>query len=159
MDGVLPSVRSPIFAVIGPPAEISAGALVDAVRRFYVEAVQSSDLEKALGAMNSGVDFKDWPIKPGLAEVLFCRAFREFWAGDEIETIAKDRENLEVAILVKRYDLTLSQSAEARLSVCQTLSDPRFWYEELRRRFLMLDIFPANHARFGITWELCKSGT
>lgn len=159
LDGALPSGRSPVFAVVGPPSEKTFAELEAATTLFYSDAVLSGNLESALLAMNGGAPFKDWTMRPGLAEIAFCRAFRSLWQSSEMKAIRHDREITEVGILTQMYALSPLQSASARLKLREILSDPRFWYDELKQRAMMTDIFPENRKRSGLTYTKCAPAT
>lgn len=72
---LMPSDRALLFMLIGPPENVSAEALLNSTRDFYTALVEHLDLNEALEAMNGHLPFKQWPIKPATAEILFCAFF------------------------------------------------------------------------------------
>jgi hypothetical protein len=76
MYSLMPSERAPLNMLIAPSEVITAGEIFEATRRFYDGLVAHLDLNEALQAMNEGLDYPQWRMKPGTAEILFCRVFR-----------------------------------------------------------------------------------
>ena len=152
---LMPSDRAPVFMLVGPPEPMTAGALLDATRRFYKALMSLFDVNQALEAMNVGLTFSQWPIRPATAEILYCRVFRryieELGSGDAL----KDRENRLVADIARSQSLNVVQSASLRLEVRRDLADHRTAYDRYRAKFLMLDLFPKDAQRFGLTYDLC----
>jgi hypothetical protein len=161
---LMPSDRSPVCVVIGPPSTMTAQDLLDAAKRFYstlFAALSVGDaedggnrLDDAYRAMNEGRDYSDWAVKPGYAEILFCRVFREYMAL-RTEAVRKDKENEMVATIAKRDGLDLRQTAILRERIRADLADFRGQFDRLRETFLMLDLFPENAGRFGLTFDKC----
>lgn len=152
---MMPTERAPVFMVVGPPDEIPVGKLEDANKRFYRRMVETFDLNRALEAMNDGKPFADWVIKPATAEILFCRAFRTYVKNLGTSASLAERENRIVADVVRARQLDAVQSAALRLQVRKHITDHAWWYNHLRRPFLMLDLFPKNAYKFGLTYEKC----
>jgi hypothetical protein len=156
---LMPSDRAPLFMLIGPPEDASPDGLLNATRNFYAALVEQLDMNEALEAMNDHRPFEEWTIKPATAEILFCRVFRmyvaEAGAGEKLQA----RENELVAAIARRRDLDVLQTAGVRAEVRLDLSDHRSAYDRLRRTFLMLDVFPENEERFGLSFERCFKGT
>jgi hypothetical protein len=152
---LMPSDRAPLFMLIGPPENASPDALLNATRKFYGALVEHLDLNEALEAMNDHLPFKQWTIRPATAEILFCRVFRmyvnEVGVGEKLQA----RENELVARIARRRSLDVLQTADVRAEVRADLSDHRSAYERLRKTFLMLDMYPENEERFGLTYERC----
>ena len=152
---LMPSDRAPVFMLVGPPAPMKAGDLLDATRRFYTALMSEFDVNRALDAMNEGLSYAEWPLKPATAEILYCRVFREYLADFASESSLQDRENQLVAQLDSSRGLSLLEAAALRLEVRRDLKDHRGAYERHRQRFLMLDLFPDDQGRFGLTYDLC----
>jgi hypothetical protein len=151
----MPSDRAPVFALVGPPEVIAAGAIEEATKRFYRAMLTDFDLNRALEAMNDHADFAKWPIRPATAEILFCRVFRFYLADYATPEGLQDRENEMVANMVRTHNLDLIQAAQFRQFIRGHLHDHEALYNVLRRPFLMLDLFPENESRFGLTYKDC----
>lgn len=134
---------------------MAAGDLLNATRRFYEALVSLFDVNRALQAMNDQLPFAQWLIRPGTAEILYCRVFRQYLeelgSGDAL----RDRENRLVANISRARSLSVLDSAALRLEVRRDLADHRAAYDRYREKFLMLDLFPADKDRFGLTFDLC----
>lgn len=152
---LMPSDRAPAFMVIGPPDPMTAAELLGATRRFYDTLVSALDLNEALEAMNDQLPFAQWRIRPGTAEILYCRVFRQYL--DQLGSLdaLRARENEIVANISRRRSLTVLGSATVRMEVRRDLADHRAAYDRHRDTFLMLDLFPADRERFGLTFDLC----
>ncbi len=103
---LMPADRAPVFAVIGPTTTLTAAEIDAATRRFYRALLTSFMLDDALLAMNDGRDFDEWRIKPGTAEILFCRVFREYARELAGADQLRYRENELVASIARRRDST-----------------------------------------------------
>ena len=152
---LMPSDRAPVVMLIGPSESMSGEALLQATRRFYAALVEHLDFNRALEAMNEHLPFRDWPIRPATSEILFCRVFRKYL--EEFATVdaLKERENELIADMARTRNLNVLQTAALRASLRPQLADQRWWYDHFRESFLMLDLFPENRARFGLTYDLC----
>jgi hypothetical protein len=151
----MPSDRAPVFMLVGPPDDISAAALLTATGRFYESLFAELDFNKGLEAMNKQLAFEDWPVRPATAEILFCRVFRMYLDEFGSQSAIQDRENELVASLARQRNLDLMQTTRLRMDIRADLSDHRRLYDRLRETFLMLDLFPENRSRFGLTYDKC----
>jgi hypothetical protein len=152
---LMPNDRAPVFMLVGPPDNLSAAAIQDATKRFYHTLVRKWELKDALSSMNEEQPFEQWPIRPATAEILFCRVFRYYMEELETGRTIQDRENKLVADVARARGLTVLDTAALRVDVRRWLTDHAEWYERLRRSFLMIDLFPENAARFGLTYAKC----
>lgn len=152
---LMPSDRAPVFALVGPPGLLSAGEIEDATKRFYRALVARLDWNAAMAAMNDGRDFGEWTLRPATAEVLFCRVFREYQAAMVGGESGNARINELVAAIVRERGLDVVGSAIVREDVRRIMENGPFWYEHLRTPFLMLDLFPENRGRFGLSYDRC----
>jgi hypothetical protein len=152
---LMPNDRAPVFMLIGPPDAVSGAAIQGTTKRFYSTLVTKWDLNDALNSMNEGQLFAQWPIRPATAEILFCRVFRYYMQDLASGRTLQDRENKLVADIARANNLTVVDTAILRVEVRQRLTDHAWWYEHLRRTFLMIDLFPENAARFGLTYAKC----
>jgi hypothetical protein len=152
---LMPSDRAPVFMLVGPPDDMTAAALLSASSGFYESLFAELDVNKGLVAMNKQLDFKDWPVRPATAEILFCRVFRLYLKELGSNSALQERENELVARFARQKSLDVMQTAELRLALRADLSEHRQAYNRLRETFLMLDLFPDNRARFGLTYDKC----
>jgi hypothetical protein len=154
MYSLTSSDRAALLMLIAPPDSMTHAAILSATKRFYEAVVARLDLTDGLQEMNEHAPYDEWPIKPGLSEILFCRMFRSHLEGLTPE-IVSDEENRRVADTARKRDLDLTRTAVLRQAVRRDLLDHRARYNRLRRRFLMLDLYPENEEKFGLTYEKC----
>lgn len=154
-----PTGRAPAWGIIGPNDEIEAGDLYDASKAFYETLFSTTDLRAAVGAMNPGKPYEHWTIRIQTAELLFCRLFRIYMT--EIATAEKDNERATriLARIAPQLGLDDRRKESARARLKEFLRNHRFWFDRLRRTFLMLDDFPNNSKRFPLTFDECTKGT
>jgi hypothetical protein len=152
---LMPSDRAPVFMLIGPPDNLVALDVQAGTTRFYSELFRTWDLNAALTAMNEGRPYEDWFIKPATAEILFCRVFRYYMQDLDAGRSLEERENKLVAEIARERGLTVLETADLRLRIRSHLTDHEWWYSELRRSFLLLDDFPENRSRFGLSYKQC----
>jgi hypothetical protein len=155
MYSLMPSDRAPLFMLVAPPGPMTGQALFNATRDFYKALFGALDINSGLEAMNPDIDFKDWPIRPATAEILFCRVFRLYV--DELgggQALA-ERENEIVAQVARHRLLDVRDTAIVRESVRSDLRDHRAEYDRMRQQFLMLDLVPENRPRFGLSFDKC----
>ncbi|MFN8582684.1 MAG: hypothetical protein U0163_17120 [Gemmatimonadaceae bacterium] len=141
MYSLTPSDRAPLFMLVAPPGPMSGQALFDATRAFYGALFGALDVNSGLEAMNSGMDFKDWPIRPATAEILFCRVFRRFVEELGTGQALSNRENEIVARMALARRLDVRDTAILRESLLRDSRDYRSAYDRLRERFLILISF------------------
>jgi hypothetical protein len=151
---LMPSERAPVNMLVAPTSDMKAGVILDASKRFYEALVTHLDINEALLAANEGRDFDDWTIKPGTAEILFCRVYRMYVDGLTRDELHR-RENQTVADVALARGLDVRQTAILREQVKRDLRDHPRNYDRMRKRFLMLDLFPQNAPKFGLTYEKC----
>jgi hypothetical protein len=152
---LMPSDRAPVNMVIGPVNAMSAGELLNATRKFYRSLFAELDLNKALEAMNLGRPYDEWSIKPGTAEILFCRVFRQYVAELGNPESVRRRSNAIVAQTIGDAQVDPTQVDRLHRKVVAELTDHRQQFDHYRRTFLMLDLFPDDADRFGLSYDLC----
>lgn len=154
-----PAGRAPVCMLIGPPASMSAGELLDRMKLFYTALIPQLNLNAGLSAANHDAAYESWRIKPATAEILFCRVFRTMIESEGSEAQVEDQVNDQLANLVRRHGFTVEDTARMRPALRARISDHRGLYDRLRETFLMLDIFPENAERFGLSYDLCFKNT
>lgn len=152
---LMPSARAPVMMLVGPPATMTAAELLDATTRFYDSLMVHFDVNRALEAMNEHRPFEEWPIRPATAEILFCRVFRMYMSAYDPPAARAARVNALLARLEARRTAGPLDKAALAIAVDLRLNNHRVEYERIRRRFLMLDLFPADVTRFGLTYDVC----
>jgi hypothetical protein len=156
---LMPSDRAPVNMVIGPVGPMRADHLLVATRKFYAALYSELDLRKALAAMNDGKPYESWLIKPGLAEILFCRVFRQYVAELCTPEMLERRQDEIVTQVIGGRIVEPGQVRHLRESVRSDLRDFRRLYDRFKHTFMMMDLFPDDSARFELTYERCFSAT
>lgn len=159
MSSILrPTDRAPAFGIIGTDEDdISAGDLYSAMKRFYGELLSSLDLRRALDEANEHAPLADSRFWLQGAELLLCRVFAHYMS--EVEGIGAQAERVSrlVADIARIRDLDVTETMQLRDELTQTINDHASWFEWYRSRFLMLDLFPENDARFPLRYDDCKT--
>jgi hypothetical protein len=162
LHALLPADRAPLFMLVGPRGDMTHAQLLEATSRFYEALVEAllagEDINGALNAMNNGLDYDQWLLRPYTAEILCCRAFRQFLEQETPEE-RSEYEDKVVAEVAREQNLDVLQAAALRQRVRLDLLDREAHYDRIRETFLMLDLFPENRPHFGLTFERCIEGT
>jgi hypothetical protein len=154
MAALTSSDRAALLMLVAPPKDMTHAAILSATKRFYEAIVARLDLNDGLEAMNEHRPYADWPIKPGLSEILLWRHFRSHLEGLTPEIVSAET-NSRVANIARQRNLDLRDTAVVREDVRRFLLDHPARYDRLRRMFLMLDLYPENEWKFGLTYEKC----
>jgi hypothetical protein len=152
---LMPSDRAPVMMLVGPPDAMTAAELLEATRRFYHSLMSEFDMNHALEAMNDHRAFADWKIRPATAEILFCRVFRQYLAEQATPEALTARENALVATVIDGRPRRALDMAALRIAIRLDLANHRAAYDGHRHTFLMLDLFPGDQTRFGLTYDRC----
>jgi len=152
---MMPAERAPVAFVVGPADDISGDDLRDGMKRFYSSLISSLSYSEALFAANLGLPHEQRLIRSASAEIFFCRVFRQYLIELADAPNLQSRENSLVAQITRLNSLDVIQSGHLRLQIRSDLADHRAQYDRMRSRYLMLDLFPHNERRFGMTYDLC----
>jgi hypothetical protein len=144
---------SPVWASIGPSKEVWDTDLEVGMMAFYQELLTSLDGLKALRELNGHLPISDWEYRFRPAELLFHVAFEQYIEEYTTPKALLDRENDIVATIVRRSGYDLLAGMRARSGLQTRLLNHLPAYERLRETFLMLDRFPENADRFGMTYD------
>jgi hypothetical protein len=150
-----PLDRSPVWGVLGASEIAKAGNLYGAMTRFYGELLESLNFSSALEAMNEQRDIDEWKYDFSSAELIFCHIFQYYMRDLETGETQEQRVNRIVAEIARVKRLDVVQTMKLRSDISANLSNHEWWFNYYRTRFLMLDLFPQNSARFGFTFEQC----
>ena len=154
-DILRPIDRSPAWAILGPPDRVSAGSVFDAAADFYSALFSGQDLDSALRAMNATSAIPDWDYRLQIADLLFCLVFRTYLDLFSTEESREDRVSRLVVEFAREHSMDVLETAKFRQLAREQMNDDQFWYQRYKERFLYLDMFPQNSARFGIDFTNC----
>ena len=145
--------------LIGPNRKMTAGEMSAACLAFYRTVLGQMNGDAGIKAMNDAVNTtKDtfWMIS---AETAFKVVFKNF-----LETLCaphaiEERLDRITANVVTRRrieglpDLFSKDLERLRKLTREKLSDQRGRFEEMRREFFYIDLYPENDRRFDVTFE------
>ncbi|MGE0400241.1 MAG: hypothetical protein AB7T06_26230 [Kofleriaceae bacterium] len=150
---------APFWAVIGPSTSEHPVVLFPAFEAFYATLLDDLDGGKAVGALFNAAAAKgkhSFSVLHG--ERLFANAFRRYVA----EQCNPDAIERRVAAIIDegkrraaagRATVTEATWVELESTIKRRMADSRPAFEEYRRRFFMIDVWPENAERFPLTYE------
>ena len=145
--------------LLGPNRKVSARELSDACLAFYRTALRQLNGDSAIKAMNDAVDTTKetfWTISP---ETAFKVVFKNFIETQCTPQAIEERLNrIEVNGLAQRRaaglpDMFAKDIERARKLAREKLCDHRGRFEEMRREFFYINLYPENDQRFDIKFE------
>jgi hypothetical protein len=151
-----PTDRAPAFGVVGTEKSVKAGALFEAMKAFYGKLLSGAhDLRDALAEANNNRPMPKWRFKMEGAEIMLCRVFSHYVEEIATEATQTERVSRIVADIARSKQLDVVQTMQLRAEVREAMDDHRQWFDHYRSHFLMLDLFPANAARFRLQYADC----
>jgi len=152
-----PTDRTPAFGVVGAHETLEAGALLDAMKRFYGALLgPGHDLRAALDEANGQRPFADWTFKMEGAELMLCRVFEHYVQEVATESTQVERVSRMVADVARIKNLDVLRTMRLRAELREAIDDHGRWFDLYRTRFLMLDLFPFNAPRFLLRYPDCQ---
>jgi hypothetical protein len=118
---------------------------------FYREFLRSLDLNRALIALRDADNSNPSTWKMQTAEVFFAYMFGEYLNQRNSPEQLRQREDDYMATLILRGHV--SQPGKTRRLIRQILHDFHADFDRMKKRFLMLDLFPENAPRFPLTYD------
>ena len=145
-----PIARSPFFALLGPNRQVQPGEIVRGMRAFYRCLLEDKDGPRAMQMMNNIVDPDKTTFAIFNCEQLFRYVWEDYFASatDEKWIAARVEENIESA--KAKRPRSESELAELRVYLRNYILDHPARFEESRRHFFMIDLYPENDARFNL---------
>jgi hypothetical protein len=145
-----PADRAPFFALMGPKRRVTPGEVVRGMRTFYKKILVDNDGLSAISAMNAIVDQNEDVFRAFNCEDLFKMVWDGYLADAEDEAWINAR--VEDAVAQEHAKgRTGPQLESVRVYMRHYIQDHPARFEESRRKFFMIDVFPANDARFNLT--------
>jgi hypothetical protein len=155
---VMPRRRAPFWGLVAPNGPVTAGRLLSGMRAFYDELLSSQDGSKAVEALNLAGAEEDPTVayKWRSAEGVFRDYYREIIRS---RSSARARQEATEKKLSEVMATTLGRRAglaKARRIVKHAAkAAPEKAFPRVRDRYLMLDDFPGERARFTLLYEQC----
>lgn len=158
-----PDRRAAAFrGLIGPNRQVSAKEMVDSCTAFYRTVFGRSNGDEALKAMNDAIDSAKetfWTISAETAfKVIYQRYLKIQCTPESMEKrVATIVENLGARYRAEGRGGRFNWETERdRQAAHQFLGDHRARFEEMRREFFFLDLYPENTERFDFTFDECQ---
>ena len=148
-------LRAPAWGIVGPKKGIKSDVLYSRLESFYRVLLEKRDLTEALERINPSLPYDRWTINVVPAEVLFCQAFRRLISNPSKSAAYGPNVNEMVAKFAPALGMDVTKTAALRDMIVSRFGDNRFWFEQTRRRYLMLDLFAENESRFNLTYDQC----
>jgi hypothetical protein len=145
-----PMARSPFMALIGPKRAVKPGEVVRAVRGFYQGIFEHRDGTRAMQLMNSLVDPDRITFDVFNVEQLFRDVWEYYLADASTEERISERVEQATARAVLKRERTSTELENFRRYMRSYILDHPARFEESRRHFFMVDLFPENDARFNL---------
>lgn len=155
-----PVGRAPFLVLLGPNDPIGPGLLAKVMQRFYHRLLVDRDGNQAMRDLNPDRDAPLFSIVN--AEQLFRAVFAEFLRTESSE--GAEQRRLERVFRAACDRLRQAHGghglfAEEKRMIWENLLrvsfDLRQHFEERRRHYFMIDLFPQNEVRFAVSFEDC----
>ena len=148
--------------LIGPNRPVSGKEMADGCTAFYRTVFGRLNGDEALKAMNDAVDLNKETFWIVSAETVFKTVYQHYLEtkctsesmGKRIATID---DNLRARYRAEGRGGRFNWEIERDRQVArQCLGDHRARFEEMRREFFFLDLYPENTERFDFTFDECQ---
>jgi hypothetical protein len=147
--------------LIGPNRPVKAREMAAACMAFYRTVFSGFEGDAAVKAMNDAVGSAKETFLVLSAEWAFKAVYRGFLGElGNPETTEKRVEEIEAKEIARRRaeglpDMFMRDKQRARNLTREYLSDHAARFEEMRREFFFIDLYPENEARFDVKIEDC----
>ena len=138
------------FALLGPNREVTPGEVVRGMRAFYRKVILDRDGLRAMDAMNNIVDPDKETFRIYNCEQLFRDVWGWYLEGTSTEEHIAPRIDEAEARAQAERPRTPAEIAHLRAYMRDYILDYQARFEESRRHFFMIDLYPHNHARFNL---------
>lgn len=152
-----PMERSPFLFLVGPNRIVSPGEVVRGMRAFYQGIFRHKDGTRAMQMLNSIVD----PDRATFAIFTAEKLFRDVWDTyfEMTSTETQIAARVERAVAVAQRSQSPAELARFRASMRDYILDYEARFEESRRHFFFVDLYPANDARFNLVLQPAESSS
>jgi hypothetical protein len=147
-----PVERAPFLALLGPNRKVYPGEAVRGMTAFYRGVFMHKSGDRAMQLLNNIVD----PNRTTFGIYNCEKLFMDVWNG-YLEEVAKPgvaEARVDRMMTMGRLTygpLPPQEEMLARQRMHDFISDQPARFEESRRHFFMIDLFPENAARFNLT--------
>jgi hypothetical protein len=149
-----PVGRAPFLAILGPNRDVMPDEVAKACVAFYRTIFQKGTGNTALDAMNAAVAPKPRTFGIFNAEKLFTDVYEGYLAQASKPGNVEARVDRMMARGHEDYGpLPLAETERVRRMMLDYILDHPARFEEHRRHFFMIDLYPDNDARFNLRLE------
>jgi hypothetical protein len=146
-----------VWALIGPTEDITEEDVHTDFTSFYNEFFTKFDGRAALEALNQKkVGSGAWRYLYYPARYFFRSVYRKYLLDLTSETALCQREERIVAEVLASRPALRRDEAALRAKVQDDLRDHQTHFEQKKKHFFMLDLYPDNRTRFPLTLEECQ---
>lgn len=142
--------RAPFFALLGPNRSVNPGEIVRGLTAFYRKVLVDGDGLRAMANMNNIVDPDRDTFRIFNCEDLFRQVWDWYldWSSTEEQILPR----LAAAVEEERARGRMEPEQEERYRTFMRnyILDYPTRFEEARRHFFMIDLYPSNHDRFNL---------
>ncbi len=142
--------RSPFFALLGPKRDVEPGQVVRGMRAFYRKVLVDQNGLRAMDAMNNVVNPDEEMFRIYNCEQLFRDVWEWYLEGTSTEEHVTPRLEEAVAKAQAERPRSPAEIAQLRTFMRNYILDYHARFEESRRHFFMIDLYPHNAARFNL---------
>ena len=150
-----PVGRAAFLALIGPNRAMDEGEIAPAMQAFYRSLFRHQNGNRAIQAMNEVVDSTKATFGAFNAERLFTDVYNGYLEATSTEAdVAKRVDGWVARARAERGILPPEEIEHIRGFARDYILNYDERFEECRRHFFMVDLFPENDARFNLALEL-----
>ena len=159
-----PGERAAFLSLLGPTPPISAGKLAKACMAFYRSIFQGRNGNAALKAMNDTIGSPKPTFVWMNAETAFVAAYRAYltmYRSPERSAQRVDELVKQVAAKFRAergVGMWAHEIERVRADVRAKTEAHEEFFNDFRRRYFFIDLFPENDERFPIKYSDCNSG-
>ena len=152
-----PVDRAPFLAILGPNRDVMPDEVASACVAFYRTIFQKDTGNAALDAMNVAVAPKPRTFGIFNAEKLFTDVYDGYLAQTSTPGEVEARvERMMARGRAEHGPLPPAETDRVRTAMRDYILDHPARFEEHRRHFFMIDLYPENDARFNLRLELVE---
>ena len=146
---VLPTNRAPCFGLVGPTKVLGAEYLLRSFSRFYQELLASGSGSEAVKQLN--LDTGESGLNYSLTDAeTFFTMVNEKYFGRYCTNSQYDKRATEIIEQLKAMGKSAPRIGWIKKHYRRTQKQ---YFEKLKTRFFMIDLFPENATRFTIKYE------
>jgi len=149
-----PIDRAPFLALLGPNRTVLPGEVVRGMRAFYRGVFEHNDGNRAMRMLNDIVDPDKVTFGIFNCEKLFIAVWNAYL--DETSKAGAPEARVERMMARGRADygpLPPAHDERARAMMYEYITDHPRHFENSKRHFFMIDLYPENAARFNVLIE------